>query len=222
MYTNAVINSQTLPLPVLTGIEGIMTEAAMKQATETETETSFEDLLVAVGKSQDKQAFIELFNHFAPRVKSFLLRLGTKEIEAEELVQAVMLTVWDKAVSYDPAKARASTWIFTIARNKRIDFFRKESRPEIDPNDPALIPDNEKDAHQIMVNEQAATELNSAIRNLPKEQAELIYKSYFEDKSHSEIAQETELPLGTVKSRLRLALKALRNTLNPVNPGEIY
>jgi len=172
-----------------------------------------EDLLVAVGRNRDRGAFVQLFEYFAPRIKSYLMKQGANDSEAEELVQVVMLTIWRKAEQYNPEKAAASTWIFTIARNKRIDSLRKNRRPELDPNDPALVPGTPETAHDIIVQADTAKVLSRAIQNLPKEQSDLIYKSYFEDKSHSEIAEETNLPLGTVKSRIRLALQALRKRL---------
>lgn len=172
-----------------------------------------DDLLLAVGRARDRTAFAALFDHFAPRLKAYLRRLGADAAAAEELVQEVMLLVWRRAETFDPAQASAGTWVFTIARNRRIDALRREQRPEIDPDDPALVPDPVEPADRALETAQAAGRLRAALKDLPTEQAELLRMAYFEDKPHSAIAAERGLPLGTVKSRLRLALDRLRKVL---------
>jgi len=175
---------------------------------------SFEALLSAVGQRRDRSAFIILFHHFAPRLKSFLMKKGSSPEQAEELAQETMLTVWNKAASYNPQQASASTWIFTVARNKRIDSLRKNGRVEFDSGDPAFVPDNVSPAPDRQVIDSDRTEqVAAAMETLPPEQADLIRKAYFEDKTHHEIANETKIPLGTVKSRLRLALERLHRQL---------
>jgi len=174
-----------------------------------------EDLIVRVAGGHDRAAFALLFDHFAPRLKAFLLRQGTGASTAEELVQEAMLTVWRKAASFDPAQATASTWIFTIARNKRIDLLRRERRPELDPNDPLLVPESTSAERSLGAREEA-TLVRQAMTRLPPEQADLVRMAYFEDKVHTAIADETGLPLGTVKSRLRLALNRLAKLLKEV------
>lgn len=174
------------------------------------------DLLAALAERADRDAFARLFAHFAPRVKSYLLRLGAGDTLADELAQEVMLTVWRRAHLFDRRQAAASTWIFTIARNKRIDAIRREKRPELDPEDPALVPEGEKPADKQVEAGQKQEMLQAAVETLPDEQATLLRMSYFEDKSHSAIADEVGLPLGTVKSRLRLALSRLRTMLEDV------
>jgi RNA polymerase sigma factor (sigma-70 family) len=171
---------------------------------------NFEDLIAAVGRDQDRSAFVALFAHFAPRVKAYLVHAGSDSAAADELTQEVMLQVWRKAAYFDPAQANAATWIFTIARNKRIDAFRRGRRPEFDPNDVALTPEPEAAADQVLDAAEQAERLGNAIRALPAEQATLLHQAFFQDKSHSVIAAESGLPLGTVKSRLRLALARLR------------
>ncbi len=173
-----------------------------------------DSMIEAIAQSRDKSAFAELFGHFAPRLKSYLLRQGTDEAMAEEVVQEAMVMVWRKAESFDRRQASASTWIFTIARNKRIDRLRRERRPGLDPHDPALVPDPETPADRSMEATQARARLQDAIKNLPQEQSELIRLAYFEEKTHGEIAAESGLPLGTVKSRIRLALGRLRREVN--------
>ncbi|WP_207462537.1 sigma-70 family RNA polymerase sigma factor [Azospirillum sp. SYSU D00513] len=177
------------------------------------SEESAEALLLAVGRRQDRAAFASLFAQFAPRLKAYLRRLGSDAGAAEELAQEVMLLVWRRAETFDPAQASAATWIFTIARNKRIDALRREQRPEIDLDDPALVPDPVEDAESALSAAQASGRLRDALGGLPPEQAVLLRMAYFEDKPHSTIATETGIPLGTVKSRLRLAMDRLRKSL---------
>jgi RNA polymerase sigma factor (sigma-70 family) len=170
----------------------------------------YRNLLLAVAQKRDKNAFAELFDYFAPRVKSFLMKNGAAPDLADELAQETMLAVWQKASGFDPAKANVSTWIFTIARNKRIDVLRKKIRPEVDIDEPLMIADDLPSASDTMIREQEADIMARALQTLPPEQASLLYKSFFEDKTHADIAQETKIPLGTVKSRIRLALERLR------------
>jgi RNA polymerase sigma-70 factor (ECF subfamily) len=172
-----------------------------------------DELLVAIGRERDRGAFARLFGHFAPRVRAYLLRLGADRATADELLQEVMLMVWRRADTFDPAQASAGTWIFAIARTKRIDGIRRERRPQIDPDDPALVPEPETPADRIVEADQYGRRLRVAIATLPSEQAELLRMAFYEDKAHSEIAEASGLPLGTVKSRIRLALGRLRREL---------
>lgn len=172
---------------------------------------NFEELLYDVGQNKNKESFIKLFGYFAPRIKSFLLKGGASEALADELAQETMLNIWNKAQSYDPAKSAASTWIFAVARNKRIDALRKFKTHDIDIDlFPALEDENVATPSQSLIEQQEISRVHDALKTLPEDQAELIRKSFYEDKSHSEIAQETGIPLGTVKSRIRLALERLR------------
>ncbi|MDB5490797.1 MAG: polymerase subunit sigma [Micavibrio sp.] len=179
----------------------------------TQQEPDFGALLLAVGQKQDRSAFIQLFNHYAPRIKSFLIKGGAKPEQAEELAQEAMMTVWSRAATYDPKQANAGTWIFTIARNKRIDALRKTGRMVVGIEDPAYIPDNAPHADSGILDSQRMAKIADAIRDLPPEQSDLIRKSFFEDKTHAQIAAEEKIPLGTVKSRLRLAMDRLRPKL---------
>jgi RNA polymerase sigma factor (sigma-70 family) len=174
---------------------------------------SFEDLIVAIGARQDRSAFAALFAHFAPRVKAYLVRTGSDSSGADELTQEVMLLVWRKAERYDPAQANAATWIFTIARNKRIDKFRRERHLDFNPDDPTLAPEPERLPDHRIETAQQAEKLSRAIATLPEEQGSLLKLAFYDGKSHSIIANEVGLPLGTVKSRLRLALARLRSHL---------
>jgi len=178
-----------------------------------EQASDFVDLVHAVAKHSDVAAFERLFAHYAPRVKSYFRRLGTDERTAEELMQEVMLTLWRRAYLFDPGKASVGTWIFAVARNRRIDFIRRERRPEIDPTDPMLAGVGDDHPDEQIAAGQIETKLRRAVATLPAEQADLVRHSFFEDMSHGDIAGKLNLPLGTVKSRLRLALAKLRTAL---------
>ncbi|MDJ0894912.1 MAG: sigma-70 family RNA polymerase sigma factor [Alphaproteobacteria bacterium] len=175
------------------------------------------ELIRRIAVDRDREAFSELFLHYAPRLTAFLVRGGTNQLTAEELTQEVLLTVWRRAESYDSSQATLSTWIFTIARNKRIDGLRRERRPELDPEDPALQPNQPVAADDIVSMGQRERYLRQALTELPEEQADVLKMAYFEEKPHSVIAAETNLPLGTVKSRLRLALGHLRKIMKDAN-----
>ena len=160
---------------------------------------------------RDKEAFAALFSHFAPRVKGFLIKSGAAADLAEECAQDVMVTLWNKAHLFDPSRASVATWIFTIARNRRIDILRKENRPE--PEELPWGPDAEPDQADVLALQQESSRLKAAIQALPDAQRDLIQKAYFGDLTHSEIAVQTGLPLGTIKSRIRLALDRLRHVM---------
>lgn len=160
---------------------------------------------------RDQIAFAALFRHFAPRVKGFLLRSGANDTLAEECTQEVMATLWHKSHLFDPTRASVATWIFTIARNRKIDFLRKQRRPE--PEDLTWGPEAEPDQEDVMALRQETKRLGDALSSLPPKQRELIEQAYFGELSHSEIAAETGLPLGTIKSRIRLALDRLRHAM---------
>ncbi|PKU22281.1 RNA polymerase subunit sigma [Telmatospirillum siberiense] len=171
------------------------------------------DLLSAVAQDGDRQAFAVLFQYYAPRLKTYMRKLGTEAAVAEELAQDAMLAVWRKAASFDPSRASAGTWIFTIARNLRIDMLRKERRPEINIDDPELVPDPAPRADEVMVTEQSERRVHAVMAGLPAEQTEVVKLSFYEDTPHAEIAARLKIPLGTVKSRLRLAMKRFRSEL---------
>jgi RNA polymerase sigma-70 factor (ECF subfamily) len=165
----------------------------------------------AIREHKDTAAFTALFQHFAPRVKAFLMKSGASEALAEECTQEAMATVWRKVHMFDPSRASVSTWIFTIARNRRIDLLRRARRPE--PEDLPWGPEAEPDQADVMSLQQETEKLARALAELPEKQKRLVEKAYFGDLSHSEIAAETGLPLGTIKSRLRLALERLRHAM---------
>jgi RNA polymerase sigma-70 factor, ECF subfamily len=171
------------------------------------------DAVAAIAQTGDRQAFALLFRHFAPKIKGYVLKLGASKAEAEEVAQDAMLTVWRKAASFDRTQASVSTWIFTIARNRRIDIIRKEKRPEFDPSDPMLVPEDAIAPDAAMSATERQERLAAAIQTLPPEQLDLVREAFYQAKTHAEIAEQTKLPLGTVKSRLRLAFARLRRAL---------
>lgn len=169
-------------------------------------------LMRAIAEDADRAAFEALSRRIAPRLFSFLHRKCADPADVEELTQEVLLTIWSKSVQYDPTKASVNTWIFTIARNKAIDRFRRK-RPEPDATDPAFVPAGNTDIDEDLDLQRQADELNTAIAGLPEPQQVVLRGIYTRGRSMSEISAEFGIPLGTVKSRVRLALRALRKQL---------
>ena len=167
--------------------------------------------MIAVRDHKDTAAFAELFAYFGPRLKSFLMKSGASPDMAEECTQEVMVTIWRKAHLFDPAKASVSTWIFTIARNRKIDLLRKQRR--VEPEDLPWGPEADPDQADALGLQQETEILGKAIAELPEKQRMLIEKAYYGELTHSEIAAQTGLPLGTIKSRIRLALDRLRHAI---------
>ena len=178
----------------------------------TQQETDWSGLMIRVRDDRDRAAFGALFGHFAPRVKYFLMKAGSSAPVAEDCAQDVMATVWAKAAQFDPARASVATWIFTIARNRRIDVARRDRRPE--PEELDWMGEDEPDQADVYAAAEETRALSAALSELPEKQRALIQRAYYGDLSHSEIAAETGLPLGTIKSRIRLALDKLRLKLS--------
>lgn len=168
----------------------------------------------AIAAEKSRVAFTTLFNHMAPRIKAYCLKRGANPAEAEETAQETMIQVWRRAGQYDPARASATTWVFTIARNKRIDLFRKEQHPEVTADDLIQSMSDPVDAESRLEQAEAGETLAEKIRDLSPDQAEVIHKAFFEDKTHQAISEELDVPLGTVKSRIRLALTKLRSSMS--------
>jgi RNA polymerase sigma-70 factor (ECF subfamily) len=171
-------------------------------------------LLQRVADAQDKQAFAALFRFYAPRLKSFLLKQGFSDIESEDLIQETMLNLWRKAESFDGAKAGVSTWIFTIARNCGIDRRRRTSRVAVAPVEVDIDqPDPDPSAEERIIVRENEAAIRAALTRLPAEQAAVIQLSFFAENPQAEIARSLGIPLGTVKSRVRLALQRLRQMM---------
>lgn len=173
-------------------------------------------LIVAVATDQDREAFGLLFAHFAPRIKTYMIRAGANEAAAEELAQETMLSVWRKAGLFDPMHAGASGWIFAIARNLRIDAFRRQHRGgavEVSDAEAEYQVDDAPAPDAMLIAAQSETRVRAALKALPPDQLRVVELSFFADKAHGDIAEILDLPLGTVKSRLRLAINRLRNLL---------
>lgn len=185
-------------------------QAVMERASA--DEQNWTALLIAVRDRQDKAAFAALFRHFAPRVKGFLMKSGMSAALAEECAQDVLATLWQKSHLFDPTRASVATWVFTIARNRRIDAARRAARPE--PEDLPWGPEAEPDQQEALEMAQETERLGAALALLPEAQRALIEKAYFGELTHTEIAAETGLPMGTIKSRIRLALDKLRAQLS--------
>ncbi|HSF92378.1 MAG TPA: sigma-70 family RNA polymerase sigma factor [Paracoccaceae bacterium] len=170
--------------------------------------------MLAVRDQKDKAAFGALFAYYAPRLKGMVVRGGSSPAMAEEIVQDVMLTVWRKAHQFDPQRASVSAWVYRIARNRQIDVFRRESRPV--PEELANPENHEPDAGQVVALEQESSQLRLALAQLPAAQREMVEKAYLGDLTHEEIRNQTGLPLGTIKSRIRLGLERLRHHMKDV------
>jgi len=177
----------------------------------------------SVATASDRLAFAALFRHFGPRLKSYLMRSGSSEAQAEELVQDTMVVLWRRAASFDPAKAQLSTWLFTIARNARISDHRRRATAgatsastdtfdvydaDLQPADPQLGPE------ELLLAVQRERSVRRAMDALPPDQGIVLRRSFFEEQPHAQIAQELGIPLGTVKSRIRLAVAQLRRLLD--------
>ncbi len=172
------------------------------------------DWIVGIAASRDRECFISLFTLFAPKVKAYLLRQGVVEQSAEELAQETLLAVWRKAGQFDPERATAGAWIYTIARNLRVDLIRRERHPDDGRiAEPAL---EQVTPEQQLKTSEGEKRVRAAIDRLPPEQAQVMRLSFFDERSHPEIACDLGLPLGTVKSRIRLATAQLRSALEGI------
>ena len=216
MLTNASIAEEVDAPPSMVAYANRKTRADQASGSRTKmvSETKEMDWVAVMRRirdDRDQAAFADLFRHFAPRVKAYLMRSGANEALAEECMQEAMATVWRKVELFDPSRASVTTWIFTIARNRRIDVIRKERRPE--PEDLPWGPEAEPDQEDVVSLQQESERLVEALGSLPEKQRQLIEQAYFGDLTHSQIAAETGLPLGTIKSRIRLALDRLRHAM---------
>jgi RNA polymerase sigma-70 factor, ECF subfamily len=177
-------------------------------------------LISAIARDKDRRAFAELFEFFAPRIKSFMRRSGVSEAIAEELAQEAMMTVWRKAPLFDPTTTGAAAWMFTIARNLRIDAHRREKRgapTETSDVEIEFQVDESPQPDSRLAATQSEERVRAALSQLSSDQMRVVELSFFEEKAHVEIAELLGIPLGTVKSRLRLAMVKLRNLLSELS-----
>jgi RNA polymerase sigma-70 factor, ECF subfamily len=201
----------------------------------TETRSKSEDLMIAGGTpsgearsnaaefaesirqiahDRSEAAFEVLFRYFAPRIKSYCLRLGADASGAEEITQEAMVSIWRNSGQFDPAKASPSTWIFTIARNLSIDRFRKSRRPQFDPDDPALVPEDPLAPDRLVENMETEENVRKILQTLSINERNVLMLAFYENFSHSEISRQLGIPVGTVKSRIRLAFAKIRSMLD--------
>jgi RNA polymerase sigma-70 factor (ECF subfamily) len=188
-------------------------DGAMPDTRTQDRRGEFARLIVAVGR-KDRDAYASLFEYFAPRVKTMMMRVGVSQQRAEDLAQDTMLAVWHKAHMFDPARAGPSAWIYTIARNLRIDALRREQRAQRAESEALQQPEAEQPLPDAQLSaSEAEDKVRAVLANLSEEQMRVVNMSFFENRPHPEIAQALGIPLGTVKSRLRLAMKRLRELL---------
>ena len=186
----------------------ILQDASRPKASE------FAESISKIANDRDEAAFDVLFRYFAPRIKSYCLRLGADPSGAEEITQEAMVSIWRNAAQFDPSKASPSTWIFTIARNLTIDRFRKTRRPQFDPNDPALVPDDQPPPDRLAEQTEKQENVRKIMDTLSSNERNVLMLSFYEDLSHFEISRRLSIPVGTVKSRIRLAFAKIRSTLD--------
>lgn len=203
------------------GMNGVLQRDIVRPAARARALSPGEDeddrLIERISRDRDREAFARLFLRFAPKLKAYLMKAGADAATAEDFAQDAMLTVWRKADLFDPRKARASTWIFTIARNRRLDALRRESRPLSAPEIDLTSVDPER-PDDLLQERQEAERIRQALDSLSPDQIEVIRMAYFQEQPHSEVAHVLQLPLGTVKSRIRAAMTSLRLRLDgPTN-----
>lgn len=195
-------------------LEGAMVTERSLSADPRANAKLFSECVQRVANSRDRDAFDTLFRYYAPRVKSYCLRLGADPSSAEEVTQEAMVLVWRNADQYKSSLASASTWIFTIARNLSIDRFRKSRRPQFDPNDPLFVPDGEPAPDALIEQLQTQESVRKIMETLSSNERNVLMLSFYENLSHSEISKQLNIPVGTVKSRIRLAFAKIRATLD--------
>lgn len=201
------------PWPSCTGGQGVLVTNMAKSEPDS---PDWAVLIEAVSLRRDRAAFARLYDHFAPRVKGFMRRSGATQSAAEELAQETLLKVWRKADSFDPKSTAAAAWIFTIARNLRIDAFRREKRKgerQTTDVDAEFVLDESPLPDEALASAQTDARVLKALSSLSEEQRRVVELSFYQEKAHAEIAQQLQIPLGTVKSRLRLSMVKLRSLL---------
>ncbi len=178
------------------------------------------EAISAIANTQDRQAFARLFDDCTPRLRAWLMKAGAPKDEADEIAQETMIKVWQKAKQFDRSRASGSAWIFAIARNQRIDLIRKK-------NVRSRTQDNFAQEYPLHVDEPALPDADLAVgdtqahiregmKQLSEDQFEVINLAFFDGLSHRQIAAQLDLPVGTVKSRIRLAFARLKSELADV------
>ncbi len=179
-------------------------------------------LAAAVAQGRDREAFTRLFDYFAPRLETYLVRLGSDAATAEEIAQDALATLWRKAALFDPDKSSLATWLYRIARNRRIDRLRRDRAAIVEPEDAVFdVMDESADIEGQVDIQQREKLVRAAMERLPREQLDLVRLAFFDGLSHSQISERTGLPLGTVKSRIRLAFTRLRRSLEAGGVAEV-
>lgn len=179
-----------------------------------ETQQDWSEVLNRIAVERNRQQFSALYDHFAPLLKSYLIGRGASAAIAEELLQETLLQVWHRAHLFNAQRGNAATWIYRVARNKYYDYLRHQrlaDRPPPEP-DPSEA-ETERQTEREIESELDSQLLNNTLQQLPSRQAQVLYMSYYQGKSHAEIAQSMDIPLGSVKSTLRLAFEKLRSCL---------
>ncbi len=218
MKTLSPVQSVATDLPDAGNVVKLATACDVKSRTTLDGRKALESkeinaLMAAVAERQDVDAYQLLYRHFVPKVRAYMSKIGSERAFADEMAQEAMLTVWRKAKLFDPDRGQASTWIYTIARNVRIDALRRGPRPTFDPNDPAFIPEDEPAADVALDRRQDAERLRVAMASLKPDEIRTLRLSFFEDMAHPAIAATLGIPIGTVKSRIRNACLKLRAIL---------
>ena len=174
------------------------------------------DLVKKVSEERDEIAFSEIFDFIAPKINAYFIQNNLSIEQAEELTQEVLSTIWLKAELFNPEKSKFITWSFTIARNKKIDYYRRNQKNVANEEDirDFLYTENKSDDYEI------ESTIKDITKDLDENQKKLIKMSFFEQKSHKNIARELEIPIGTVKSRIRASLNKCRNIYNEHNSSE--
>jgi RNA polymerase sigma-70 factor (ECF subfamily) len=213
----AAIRALTVPIRATAGVpRGVVARLPTCASKGPKAKVDWADLIGRVAASGDREAFKRLFEHFAPRIKALMMKAGCSSDEAEEIAQGALIAVWRKASRFDPSTSGAAAWIFTIARNLRIDMFRSKARADRVRGVAELpdTPDPAEPVDAVMSRAQDSARITSALERLSAEQSRVVRLSFIEERPHPEIASLLGIPLGTVKSRIRLAMNRLRELLD--------
>ncbi len=194
-------------------IAPVVTDGIRRKTGKSPQAELFARLLKDVADHRDRQAFAQLFEHFGPRLKGFMMRKGANAELAEDLVQDAMIAVWNKAGMFSPGKGSVTTWIYTIARNLRIDRLRREGSRYFTDIDDYEEASDDPASDDIVIGRQQDAAVTEALQVLPDDQRQVIVMAFMDDMTQAEIADKLDVPLGTVKSRMRLAYRKMASVL---------